>query len=206
MGALTNITLIIAISRVDPGYPAQKVLGTPPYEGYSPKYVESGIRTGDSPIQYSSDYPGHVICGNQDCRQYVVEGTNFCDRHRCWLRGCYNEASLDRSFCSNHTCGSKGCPSSRRSAGYEYSIYCENHECKTPESNGTYCQLHECREGDCNTEAKIPGAYCRVHGCAHSTCLEKADGSRRCQRHHIKILYKNIKELSRRVEKAERKK
>jgi hypothetical protein len=110
--------------------------------------------------------PCSIHCRIGGCAGIKIEGSIYCQEHKCPMNLCKN-----RHTCREHTCNKQNCNKLRR----DDSMYCKIHACFVYGcENTTTCVKHTCRlssyyGGPCG-EPLIDGVRCSKHSCNIENC------------------------------------
>lgn len=112
------------------------------------------------------------------CYGKKIEGSDYCDAHKCFVFGCNNRVSFKEkkvfSCCVSHICMRDGC---RKVASRH--MLCSDHHCKKKHCLGEkpdfrdFCFKHTCGVLGCVTEVEEEGSYCRKHTCSFEGCKKR---------------------------------
>ena len=120
-------------------------------------------------------------CHVKGCSKDKIYGSDFCYKHTCKQKNCYNVKNENEKYCPDHIEYYRQ-ERAKKEAEDAKKPNCQYSGCMNKAEIGhSYCALHECAVSGCQKCETAGSIYCVNHTCIEPGCSNKAtESSGRC--------------------------
>lgn len=159
------------------------------------------------PPNIPNSLPMKKCQGGNDCPHRTVDGSDFCQNHKCIIGDCEDAKFNASGRCLVHQpCNAPTCPNVVRwnEMRDRPERFCWQHEkcamqsCPTAiEVGELHCEFHQCKLPNCRGERYVwetLSDYCRIHTCGTQGCTKPIEGRQYPPHNVTSILYRHCHE------------